>query len=313
MRTRLADGQDVVVGYAPIPDTPWTLLVEEDWSSLVGSGIGAGRYLWILLVLGVIIPTGVVMFGVQRITGPIAAFTQAARQIAGGDFRQSVQLKTGDELEELADQFNAMAENLKVSYETLEARVAQRTQELTALNSIAAVVSRSLDLDQILPDALEKAIKVMNMDGGAVLRLEEDEPFLDLVIAQGLDSDLVALIKRYPITSSVISRVIAERKPVVMLVEDYPPGPLKTALQGSGGVSVVSIPLLAQEKVLGAINMFSRTVFKPDPRIPGGDPGDRAADWRGDGKCPPVCPDPGFCPPDGSRAGSSRPGQRRQN
>jgi len=47
-------------------------------------------------------------------------------------------------------------EALEVSYQTLEQRVEERTHELTTLNSISAVVSRSLDLKEIMRDALEK-------------------------------------------------------------------------------------------------------------------------------------------------------------
>jgi adenylate cyclase len=158
------DGRDIVVGYAPVPRTSWSLVVEEDWNNLVRSSQGYRQFLLVLLVLGVVIPTVVVMIGVRRITGPIEDFIMAAKRISGGDFNQTINVNSGDELEELADQFNTMAVRLDESYETLELRVAQRTQELTALNSLAGIVSQSLDLNQILPDGLSKTIEVMGME-----------------------------------------------------------------------------------------------------------------------------------------------------
>jgi signal transduction histidine kinase len=263
LRTQDANGQEILAGYAPIPRTNWTLVVEENWDSLVRNSQGTLQSLWVLLVLGVALPTIMVMVGVRRITGPITDFTAAAQRIAGGDFSHPITVETGDELEELAHQFNTMAVNLKDSYETLEMRVAQRTQELTALNSVAAVVSRSLDLEQILTDALTKTIEVLDMEAGAVFRLNPETGDLILVDQQGLSAEMTDLIRHLSVESSIIAEVLASRHPAARLVKDYPPGPLKEVMERDNLVTVVSIPLVAHEVVLGAINVTSRSLIWP--------------------------------------------------
>ncbi len=263
VRTRSREGRDIVAGYAPVPRTHWTLVVEEDWAELIRPSLGVRRTLLILLVLGVIIPTIFVMVGVRRITGPIADFIAAAQRIADGDFSQPISVPTGDELEGLANQFNAMAAQLKESYELLETRVAQRTQELSALNAVAGVVSRSLDLEQILPDALDEAIEVMGMQGGAIFRLDEGAQSLVQVAHRNLSPEMVALGENLPLDSSIIRQVLETHKPAARLVRDYPPGPVRQALENDGWQTVVSIPLVAQEKVLGAINATSREIVPP--------------------------------------------------
>jgi signal transduction histidine kinase len=263
VRTRSEDNREIVAGFAPVPNTNWTLIVEENWLDLLRSGQRYRQYLLALLAVGVILPTIVVMIGVQRITGPIADFTAAAQRVAGGDFSHPITVKTGDEMEELADQFNIMTERLQESYETLEMRVEQRTQELTALNSVASIVSRSLNLEQILPDALAKTIEVMGMEGGAVLRLQEEKETLVLAAQQNLNMELLALTTHLPLSSSLVNDVVERKKPCVRLVSEYPAGPLRSALEIAGWKTVVSIPLLAQEKVLGAINVVSREAVQP--------------------------------------------------
>jgi signal transduction histidine kinase len=247
----------VVAGHAPVPDTNWTLIVEQDWDRLVQSSLGYRQFLVVLLVLGVVIPTIVVMFGVRRITGPVEDFTTAAQRIAGGDFSQPIEVHTADEMEDLANQFNAMASQLEESYETLEMRVEQRTQELTALNSIAAVVSRSLDLKQISMDALTKTIEVMGMEGGAVFRLDQETGTLVLLAHKGIGEELAAFSRRLPLEHSIIQEVSAWHRPISRRISDYPPGPLQTALEADGWKTVVSIPLMVQDKILGAINVVS--------------------------------------------------------
>ncbi len=259
LRALSQEGQNIVAGYAPVPRTEWTLVVEQDWGELLRQGQGSRRFLWLLLALGVVIPAIFVMVGVRRITGPIADFSTAAQRIADGDFNQRITVNSNDELEELADQFNIMAVHLQESYETLEQRVAQRTQELTALYSVAAVVSRSLDLEQILPDALEETIKVMGMDAGAVFRLDEESQTLMLAAGQGLSEELIRLSRRMPLELSIVREVISINHPLSRLVADYPSNQVRQLLEKDGWKTVVSIPLLAQDKALGAINVLSRS------------------------------------------------------
>jgi len=265
VRTRSEDRREIVAGFAPVPRTQWTLVVEEEWSELIRPSLPYRRFLLLLIALGVVIPTVVVMVGVRRITGPIADFIQAAQRIAGGDFSHPIRVTTGDELQSLADQFNRMADELQASYAHLEARVAQRTQQLTALNAVAAVVNRSLDLEKILPDALEKTIEVMDMGGGAIFRLDAAAGRLVQVAHRNLSPEMVALGEDLPLEASIIKQVIESRHPAARLVSEYPPGEVQQTLAQDGWQTVVSIPLIVQDEVLGAINAVSRSHQLPSP------------------------------------------------
>jgi adenylate cyclase len=70
------------------------------------------------------------MFLAGRMVGPIQALRAGAERIGGGDLSQRIRIKTGDELEALADQFNVMAGRLKESYAGLEQKVEERTREV---------------------------------------------------------------------------------------------------------------------------------------------------------------------------------------
>ena len=76
------------------------------------------------------------IFLARRMVGPIQALRAGAERIGGGDFAQRISIKTGDELEGLANQFNDMGARLQESYADLENKVEQRTAELS--ESLAA-------------------------------------------------------------------------------------------------------------------------------------------------------------------------------
>ncbi len=61
---------------------------------------------------------------------PIEKLHHGADAIAGGDFKSRVDVKTGDEIEQLANGMNEMAEKLDDFYGSLEDQVNERTKEL---------------------------------------------------------------------------------------------------------------------------------------------------------------------------------------
>ena len=70
------------------------------------------------------------MFLARRMVGPIRALSTGAALIGSGDLGQRITIRTGDELEGLAGQFNEMAGRLQESYAGLERKVEERTSEL---------------------------------------------------------------------------------------------------------------------------------------------------------------------------------------
>ena len=259
LRTRGSDGQEIVASFAPVPGTTWGLVTEERWEALIGTSQRYSGQLLLLLAAGILVPAVVIAIGATRVTRPIADLTDAAQKVAEGNFDQLIRVTTGDELEELAGQFNRMSTELQRSYATLEQRVADRTRELATLNSIASVVSRSLDLEEILYDALDKTLEVAEMDVGAAYRLEKDGEHLALIASQGLSEPFVRHIAHLPLQFSAAGPATQARQPVVKRVSDYPASELKRLLNEEGLQMAISIPLIAKGEVLGAINLGSRT------------------------------------------------------
>ncbi|NPV06569.1 MAG: GAF domain-containing protein [Anaerolineae bacterium] len=253
-----ADNGRVIVSYAPVPGTPWALFMEESWDELMSSSSSYRAFLLLLLALGVAVPTLIVSLSVRRITDPIARLAQGARRVADGHFGR-VEVDTGDELEVLAEQFNRMSSQLAQSYADLERRVADRTRDLAALNTIAAVASRSLRLEEVLSGALEQTMAYVGMDAGAAYRVDESTSGLHLTHAQGLSPSFIAQVARLTSGEGAAGAAEATGEVVVRRPQDYPEGPLKEAVLAEGLELVVSVPLLARGRMLGTLNLAGRT------------------------------------------------------
>ena len=259
-RTRDLNQRDVVAAYAPVPGTNWGLIAIEDWSTLIGPFQGYRTYLLVLLALGLLVPSLVVWFGVRRVTRPVQVLTGAARRVAAGDFEHSVSITTHDELQDLAEQFNIMSQQLRDSYAELDKRVAARTQELATLNAVAAVVSQSLDLERILDDALGEIMADLGFEAGVAFMLPEKEGRGDevrLVASRNLPADVLASIRALPPEYLEQRLTALEGRPAPL-----PMGSISEQLRGllepAGWRSMIQIPVNAKGRVFGALMLLTR-------------------------------------------------------
>ncbi len=84
------------------------------------------------------------LFLAHRITSPLQALTSAARAVRSGNLDADVDVRSGDELGELASAFNAMSVSLRAARGELEEKVRQRTEALKAANESLEAQNRVL-------------------------------------------------------------------------------------------------------------------------------------------------------------------------
>lgn len=131
---RNLNGEEVFSAHAPIPTLQWTVFVEspraEAFAPMYASIVRAG----LLLVAGLLFSTVASFFLARTLVRPLQTLKEGAARIGAGELDQRIEFRTGDELEVLAEQFNAMGSQLKTSYAGLERKVEERTAELLELN-----------------------------------------------------------------------------------------------------------------------------------------------------------------------------------
>lgn len=134
-------GSPVISAFAPIPRLGWIVFselpVSEALAPIYRSVIRTGG----LLLVGVTLAVLLAIIFTRRMVGPINALRTGAERIGAGDLGHRIDVRTGDELEALADQFNDMAGRLQESYAGLEGRVSERTAELEEKGRLLALAS----------------------------------------------------------------------------------------------------------------------------------------------------------------------------
>lgn len=128
------EGQKVLAVHASIMPPGWHLFVELP-ADEVNAPLYEAMARSTALLLGVLafsILAGLIV--TRRMMAPIEALHTGVARIGSGDLSQRLSIRTGDELEALGDQFNAMAARLEESYASLEQQVEQRTHQLELAN-----------------------------------------------------------------------------------------------------------------------------------------------------------------------------------
>jgi GAF domain-containing protein/anti-sigma regulatory factor (Ser/Thr protein kinase) len=138
--------------------------------------------------------------------------------------------------------------SLETRSQELETQVAERTKELTTLNTVAETASRSLDLETLLRAALDKVLEVLELESGAIYLKDLETGLLQMACYRGLSEPFRRVVAR-----GIISARAAESgNPVI--IDDLPRQPdAPEQVVKEGYRSVASIPLLSKGQVQGVL------------------------------------------------------------
>ncbi len=190
----------------------------------------------------------------------VGTFAMYYRQPRAPTKAELASIETAAHLVGIAIEHERAQQAVESAYQILERRVVERTHELGTLNAIAAVVSRSLDLHEIMSEALERTMQAVGMEAGAAYCLEGEEQTLVLMTQRGLSDGFVQLTARLPLEVAFAGKTLDGERPLIWnALTDYPEGELKLHILREGLASLVGVPLLAKGKLVGGLVISTRT------------------------------------------------------
>jgi signal transduction histidine kinase len=257
------DGREVLTSYAEIAPLGWLVFVElpiDEAYAPLRTTI-ARTSLLLLAALGLALLGG--MFLVHKMVVPIETLRAGAARIGSGDLTQRISIKTGDELESLADQFNEMAAKLQDSHANLEAQVELRTRELgqsvlelRALGEVSQAVNSTLNLENVLATIVAKAVQLSTTTAGSIYVFDGPQQTFKLRANYGMDGATIAAFAGHKVAISErhVAMALMRQEPVQIAdFNDEPAGPLRDLILGSGYRAVLVAPLLWQNDIAGLL------------------------------------------------------------
>ncbi len=139
-------------------------------------------------------------------------------------------------------------------------------RRLSVLYTIDRAASQSLELNVILSNAMDATLDALGIEAGGIVLLEPDDQTLTLRIHRGLSEEFVRNLQHFNVGEGVSGRAVAERKPVVLDVSEYPTKRLVSLIIEEGFQTIAGTPLLSGGKVFGAMILGTKRInaFPPE-------------------------------------------------
>lgn len=230
------------------------------------SGIAA---LTILIIAAISLTS--IIIARRYIARPLRALETGAAKIGAGHLVHRIEVQTGDEFEALAGQFNNMAGQLQRSYANLEEKVEARTRELArlvaelkALGDVGRAVSSTLDLPTVLTSIVSHAVQLSGTDAGAIYEYDEPTEEFHLRASHRMEEELVETLRANPIRlgRGTVGQAAATRAPVqvtdIVDEQEYSASRVRPVLQKLGYRSLLAIPLVREDRVMGGLSVYRR-------------------------------------------------------
>ena len=165
-------GKEVLSSFVFLPSLEWAVFVEQPLSDAYQTLYDSILRTSVLLLIGLGVALLAAVYVARRVVRPLGVLRAGVERIGKGDLDHHLDIKTGDEIEILADEFNKMVGEIKSSYQSLEEKVQQRTKELAALFDVTATCTQSLDINQVLQRVAEKITEIFELDGTRIFLLD---------------------------------------------------------------------------------------------------------------------------------------------
>ncbi len=242
----------------------WILITSADRGEVFSP---ANTYrLTFLGVLGGVIAAlvGLSWATVRRLTAPLAELREGAGEIAEGHLDHRLKVRTRDEIEEVAQAFNAMASRLEESYATLEARVEERTsqlkdrqEKLQALNEAGLTMVAERSPETVLQTVVDCARRLVGARYGA-LAVVRAEGRIEKFVTSGIERSAQERIGPLPTGKGILGQLLTEGKP--LRLADLTQHPLFTGFpeHHPNMKSFVAVPIAIRGKVIGNLYLTEK-------------------------------------------------------
>ncbi|BFU94189.1 MAG: putative Histidine kinase [Nitrospira sp.] len=170
-----------IIGFSPLPETSritngsiemgsWNTFVWQSSDELFGPIRHLFTWMTVFGSIAMVLLATLGYLAATRIVTPIRQLQQAAQSIGRGELRQSIQIKTGDELEALAEEFNRMNRQLEAAFAGLTDQVNLKTQEVQYLQESTDQILDAVPTPIIIIDEQE-AVQYVNRTGREAFHL----------------------------------------------------------------------------------------------------------------------------------------------
>jgi signal transduction histidine kinase len=264
-----------VIAFASLTQAPWGVVIWHESQELFAPVRTIGLQTMILGLLAISGALLLVILTTRSVIAPVQMLTEATQKICDVQFDTSTiktvectltttlarkTVRRRDEIGVLANSFITMCTRLQQSMEEiqswnreLDARVQDRTQQLSILNAVALTVNQSLDLEDILNRALDEVLQLTGIDVVAIFLQNATRGQLELKAYRGLSKEAARLAYQVGMLDGSCGGVLELGKTIIVPDISSYRGRGAKSLQHEKVTSLMHVPLMTKGWALGSM------------------------------------------------------------
>ena len=212
--------------------------------------------------------TGVLLSFMKTTSGMQDLFAVETKCLAKGDKKCEFMIGKRRTLEKKGVQIHQWGLSIKEKSERLtqlleekgriEKKLIRRNLELSIVNRISATLNQTLDLDRLLTLAVEELSKIVGNKGIGIYLVDRKNNELVFCAQKGFSDEFFKGVSRLKMSQGVAGETA--RLQAAIVYDDYSKHPRKLdiAIKKEKIKSLLSVPLTAQNNIVGVLNIASR-------------------------------------------------------
>jgi two-component system nitrate/nitrite sensor histidine kinase NarX len=220
------------------------------------------------VMMALAVGSAVVMLytGYLYVINPLSNLRQGLHRIEKGDFGVRVDVETQDEFGQVAAGFNGMARRLQELYGGLEAQVAAKTQRIEAqrarietLYEVSAFLANADTIESLSKGFAQRVRVVMKADAVAVRWSDEANQRYLMLASDCFPQEMMDEERSLLSGACACGSLKPDAKTRVIPIHNHAAAPMRQCAK-VGYLSVISVPIRLQQRVIGEIDLFFRSV-----------------------------------------------------
>lgn len=246
----------------------FVLTIEQQLSRLTAI---LNLFQFVMMALAICAAVVMLYIGYQYVIHPLSRLRNGLRHIESGEFGTRIEVDTQDEFGQVTGSFNRMAATLQSLYEGLEAKVEAKTRRveaqrarLEALYETSAFLARATTIEDLTRGFSQRVRTALKADA-VVVRWSDEANHRYLLLASDQFPDGMAAEERSLLAGAcACGNLKPDARTRVIPIASHDAVPMRLCAK-EGYLSLISVPIRLQQRLLGEVNLFYRNSLALSP------------------------------------------------
>jgi putative nucleotidyltransferase with HDIG domain len=222
----------------------WKVIVAQTKDEALAAVNRVSKIIGLILVISFLVVLFLSSVQIRRNLAPLARLKEGTLRVSQGDFESRVNVRSGDEFEELAVSFNTMSE-----------QIGRHFTKLSEMNRMITTILTSLNKERIIETVLSSTRKVVSCDAVCLTLMGPEANKALTFFKSDANADTAGIVKRYTTFQSQELQRIDKTLESLDIDSDNEFNDLLSAMKEQRCIRFIILPISDRNRLLGVLTL----------------------------------------------------------